>query len=93
MDSDVPVLPNKVSNKCPAIMLAANRTARVPGRITFLTVSINTINGISAAGVPKGTKWANMCCVWLNHPKIINEIQRGKARARVIAKCLVLVKT
>lgn len=47
-----PVFPKSVSSKCPAIMLAASRTARVPGRITFLIVSIHTIKGISAGGVP-----------------------------------------
>jgi hypothetical protein len=45
-------LPKRVNNKCPAIILAANRIARVPGRITFLTVSIITIKDIRAAGVP-----------------------------------------
>ena len=47
-----PVFPNKVSNKCPAIIFAANRTASVPGRIKFLIVSINTINGMRTTGVP-----------------------------------------
>jgi hypothetical protein len=37
-------------------MLAANRTDKVIGRIIFLTISIKTINGISGAGVPNGTK-------------------------------------
>jgi hypothetical protein len=41
-------------------MFAVNRTARVPGRITFLTVSIQTINGISTDGVPCGTRCSNM---------------------------------
>ena len=63
-----PVFPNNVKSKWPAIMLAANRTARVPGRIKFLIVSIHTIKGINTGGVPWGTRWANMCCVWLIHP-------------------------
>lgn len=67
-DKEGPVLPNSVNNKWPAIIFAANRTARVPGRIIFLIVSIQTIKGINTAGVPWGTKWANMCCVWLIHP-------------------------
>jgi len=46
------VFPNKVNNKCPAIILADNRTAKVPGRITFLIVSIRTIKGIKTGGVP-----------------------------------------
>lgn len=51
-DSLVPVFPRRVSRRCPAIMLAVSRIARVPGRITFLIVSMHTINGISTGGVP-----------------------------------------
>jgi succinate dehydrogenase hydrophobic anchor subunit len=40
------LFPNKVSSKCPAIMFAVRRTASAPGRITFLIVSIHTMNGI-----------------------------------------------
>jgi len=50
--SDVPVFPRRVRSKCPAIMLAVSRIARVPGRIIFLIVSIHTIKGISTGGVP-----------------------------------------
>jgi hypothetical protein len=63
-----PVFPNKVISKCPAIMLAVNRTANVPGRIIFLIVSIQTMNGIRIEGVPWGTKWQNICWVLFNHP-------------------------
>lgn len=63
-----PVFPNKVISKCPAIILAERRIANVPGRIMFLIVSIQTINGIKIAGVPIGTKWVNMCWVLLIHP-------------------------
>ena len=87
-----PVFPRSVSKRCPAIMLAANRIANVPGRITFLTVSIRTISGVRPIGVPAGTRWANMCFVWFSHPKIIKQAQRGRAKDRVIATCLVLVK-
>ena len=87
------MFPRRVRSKCPAIMFAASRTASVPGRITFLTVSIITINGMRAPGVPLGTKCANMCWVWLIHPKIIKDSHSGRARARVIARCLVLVNT
>ena len=45
-------LPRSVSSKCPAIILADRRTARVPGRIVLLIVSITTMNDISAEGVP-----------------------------------------
>lgn len=47
-----PVLPRRVIRRCPAIIFAASRTAKVPGRIIFLTVSMQTIKGISAGGVP-----------------------------------------
>ena len=55
------MFPKSVSRRWPAIMFAASRTARVPGRIMFLIVSIKTIRGISGAGVPAGTRCANMC--------------------------------
>lgn len=64
----IPVFPKRVNNKCPAIMFAVSRTAKVPGRIILLIVSIHTINGIKIGGVPWGTRWANICWVWLNHP-------------------------
>jgi len=60
IDNEGPVLPRSVISKWPAIMLAANRTDSVIGRIIFLTISIQTINDIRATGVPWGTKWANM---------------------------------
>lgn len=56
-----PVLLNKVNSKWPAIILAVNRTAKVPGRIIFLIVSINTIKGIRIEGVPWGIIWINIC--------------------------------
>lgn len=92
VDIDGPVFPNNVNNKWPAIIFAANRTAKVPGRIIFLIVSINTINDISAGGVPCGTKWANIWLVWLIHPNNINLNHIGNAIVNVNARCLVLVK-
>lgn len=50
------MLPRRVRSRCPAIMFAARRIASVPGRITFLTVSIKTIRGVNGIGVPVGTK-------------------------------------
>jgi hypothetical protein len=49
---DGPLLPNKVSSRCPAIMLAVRQTANVPGQIRMPIVSIITINGINMDGVP-----------------------------------------
>lgn len=74
-------------------MFAASRTARVPGRITLLIVSIRTINGMRGPGVPAGTKWANICWVWLIHPNSIKDSHRGSLRAKVNLRCLVDVKT
>ena len=51
VDKNGPVFPNKVNNKCPAIIFAANRTANVLDRIKFLIVSIHTIKGFGIGGV------------------------------------------
>jgi hypothetical protein len=85
-------LPRRVIKRCPATIFAISRTARVPGRIKFLIVSISTINGMSGPGVLWGTRWANMCLVWLTHPNSIKEIHRGSLRVRVIVKWLEAVK-
>lgn len=87
-----PVFPKRVISKWPAIILAVNRTAKVPGRIILLIVSMQTINGIKILGVPWGTKWQNMCWVLLNHPYNINAIHRGILNIRVKVKWLDLVK-
>ena len=87
-----PVFPNNVINKWPAIMLAVKRTAKVPGRIIFLIVSIHTIKGISTPGVPCGTKWQNICWVLLIHPYNIKLNHNGSLKERVNVKCLDLVK-
>jgi len=44
--------PNKVNNKCPAIILAVRRIANVRGRMINLIDSIKTIKGIKINGVP-----------------------------------------
>lgn len=87
------MFPSRVSSRCPAIMFAVRRTARVPGRIRFLTVSITTMKGISGAGVPWGTRCSNMWFMFLIHPNSINVTHRGKASVSVNTKCLVLVNT
>lgn len=46
------MFPINVRSKWPAIIFAVNRTAKVPGRIVFLIVSIQTINGMRIEGVP-----------------------------------------
>lgn len=52
-----PEEPNNVNNKCPAIILAVKRIAKVKGRIINLINSIKTIKGIKINGVPWGVKW------------------------------------
>jgi hypothetical protein len=89
---DGPLLPSKVSSRCPAIMFAVSRTAKVPGRIKLLIVSIMTINGINIVGVPCGTKCSNMWFVFFIHPNNINLSHIGRARVNVRVRCLVLVK-
>jgi hypothetical protein len=49
---DGPLFPNMVCSKCPSIIFAVKHTARVPGRIRLLIVSMITINGINIGGVP-----------------------------------------
>lgn len=56
IESLVPVFPSKVKRRWPAIILAVSRIAKVPGRITFLIVSIHTMKGIRTGGVPWGTR-------------------------------------
>lgn len=87
-----PVFPRSVISKWPAIMLAVNRMAKVPGRITFLIVSIHTMKGIRIGGVPWGTKWASMWMVLLIHPYSMNLTHKGRAKVNVNTKCLDLVK-
>ena len=89
---DGPLFPNRVNNRCPAIMFAVKRTASVPGRIRFLIVSIITINCINMVGVPWGTRCSNIWLVFLIHPNSINLTHKGKARVNVRIRCLVLVK-
>lgn len=92
VEREFPVFPSKVNSKWPAIILAESRTAKVPGRITFLIVSIITIKGIRTVGVPWGTKWANMCFVLLIQPNIIKLSHKGRASLNVKVIWLVLVK-
>jgi hypothetical protein len=89
---DGPLFPSRVNGKWPAIMLPVSRTAKVPGRIKLLIVSMITMNGIIAVGVPWGTKCSNIWLEFLIHPNYMNLIHNGRARVSVKFKCLVLVK-
>lgn len=62
---------NKIINKCPAKILATNRTIRVIGRIKFLVTSIKNNKKVKIKGVPSGIKWER---VFLGELKIENII-------------------
>lgn len=82
----------RVNKRWPATILAANRTDSVIGRITFLTISIKTMNGINAGGVPMGTKCANMSFGKLNQAYITCPTHNGIAKENAKVKCAVEVK-
>lgn len=84
-------VPKRFSNKCPAIIFAANRTDNVIGRITFLTSSIKTMKGINTGGVPEGTKWAKKCVRLFTSLYKMKDSHKGRAKAKVIARWLVAV--
>lgn len=67
-------------SRCPATILAANRTDNVIGRITFLISSIMTIKGIRTYGVPIGTKCAKNLFIFLTVENNINPNQMDKAK-------------
>lgn len=48
---------SKIIKRCPARMLATNRTIKVIGRIIFLTNSIKKSKKVKGRGVPSGIKW------------------------------------
>lgn len=54
---DCPDEPRRERSRCPAIMFAVRRIARVNGRMISLIDSIITMNGIRRGGVPIGVKW------------------------------------
>lgn len=92
IDKFGPWFPKSVNSRCPEIMLAVNRIDNVPDRITFLIVSITTINGVKNRGVPFGTKCENIWFVWFNQPKIMYDNHIDKENVSVNVKWLVDVK-
>ena len=83
----------RVINKCPATILAAKRTAKVKGRITFLTISIKTIKGAKGIGLPIGTRCASIFLVDLTQAMSICPNHKGRAIDKVNVKWLEEVKT
>jgi hypothetical protein len=78
--------PNKVISRWPAIKLAVNRTHKVIGRIMFLVSSIITMNDMSTAGVPWGSRWESMWLVFFIHPNSIIPNQNVSDRGRVTVR-------
>ena len=76
-------------NRCPAVILAVNRTARAIGWINRLIVSIITSIGISGVGVPCGRKWASDALVLLRKPVITAPAHKGMAMPKFIDSCVV----
>ena len=52
----VPEEPRRVRKRCPAIILAVKRMARIKSRMINLIDSIITINGISIKGIHSGIR-------------------------------------
>lgn len=77
----------------PAVMLAANRTDKVIGRIICLTVSIKTMNWERGRGVLKGTKCLKKWFEFLVELKIMNPNQKGNASLNVIIIWALIVNT
>lgn len=85
-------LAKRVRSKWPAIILAAKRTDKVSGRIDDLIISIITIKGIRATGVPKGTRWASIAWGVFKIASVICPTHSGKASVTEKVKCLEAVK-
>ena len=81
--------PRRESMRCPAIMFAVSRTDRVIGRIMFLIISMITMKGRSAEGVPVGTMWANIILGDFIHPNNMRDNQKVRARGKFNIMCLV----
>lgn len=84
--------PIRDNNKCPAIIFAVRRIAKVIGRIINLSDSIITIKGIRGIGVPWGVRWVRRLFKYIKILKVIipNHIGRDKEKQNLI--CLVEVK-
>lgn len=79
-------------NKCPATILAVNRTDKVIGRMIFLTISMTNIKLIKGRGVPMGIVWINMCFVINLQANIMINNHIENANENEILICAVGVK-
>lgn len=70
------VKPAKIANRrCPAVILAANRTPRVIAFVQYEISSIGTIRGAIAIGVPAGINIEKKLDLCFNNPSIVHPIQ------------------
>ena len=75
---------------CPALIFAINRTVRVKGRISSLTVSIKTSKGVKTAGAPAGARWAADIAGLFTHPEISSRPHSVKAIDPAVQRFLVI---
>lgn len=84
--------PSRDNRRWPAVMLAVRRIARVNGRITLLSLSINTRKGIRGEGVLIGTRWRAILLKLNIQPNSWDPNHRGIDRNREKDRCLEAVK-
>ena len=84
---------HKSSSKCPAIIFAAKRIAKVNGRITALMSSIKTITGTKRTGVPRGTRCAKNEDLFFKKKVVMYPTHILNLMQLVKTICLVPVKT
>lgn len=84
--------PSKDNRRCPVVIFAVNRIARVIGRIINLIDSIITIKGINKIGVPWGVKWEKRLFKKLKILNIIILIHIFKDNDKQNLICLEAVK-
>jgi len=84
-DNSAKFLSNSIS-RCPATMLAVNRTDKVMGRMMLLTISMANMKLIRGNGVPMGIVWISMCFVMKFQAKIMirNHIDIAKENEMVM---------
>lgn len=87
-----PIDPRRDNKRCPAIIFAVNRIAKVSGRMISLIDSIITMNGIKRIGVLWGVRWAKRLFKKLIILNIIILIHTFKDRDKQNLICLEAVK-
>ena len=84
---------HRSNKRCPAIIFAASRMAKVKGRIIDLTSSIKTITGTRTSGVPNGTRCAKKDDLFFKKKLNMYPTHILRLMQLVNTKCLVPVNT